>query len=193
MVVELAVAEPEPAPAIAEVPAPPEPAALAEPSRGIALALEATRMNASLMATTLSYKLTLTNHTGTALSGLAIEGDMIAAQAQVPAERQVAGAAQHLEQRHQLATLAPGESAEFSGDIRVPLTMIAPIRAGAQALFIPLARFRVEAGADGRGRVAVTRTYVVGEESQTAGAQLRPFRLDLGPRTYSRIGQRAVN
>jgi hypothetical protein len=179
------IAEPEPKPIAAAPPA--------DPPSGIALALAATRMSASLMATTLSYRLTLTNHTDAALSGLAIEGDMIAAQAQVSVDRQVANPAEHLEHRHGPATLGPGETIEFSGDIRVPLNAIVPIRAGTHALFIPLARFRIEAGVEGRGRIAVTRTYVVGEEAEAAGGQLKPFRLDLGPRVYSRLGQRAVN
>jgi len=33
---------------------------------------------------------------------------------------------------------------------------------------------------------------LVGELPEAPGAALRPFRLDLGPRTYSRLGQRAV-
>jgi len=33
---------------------------------------------------------------------------------------------------------------------------------------------------------------VVGEVPENPAAALRPFRLDLGPRVYSRIGQRAV-
>ncbi|WP_423143008.1 hypothetical protein ACOYW6_06580 [Parablastomonas sp. CN1-191] len=183
--------EPAPAPAMA-APVPPPPPAGPAP-RGIGLVVEATRMSASLIATTLSYKLTLTNHTDTPLSAVAIEGDMIAAQAQVPQERQVALPTQRLEGRFELPELGPGESAEFKGDIRVPLNTIVPIRAGAQALFIPLARFRVEAGRNGSGRMAVSRTWVVGEEPEAPGAPLKPFRLDLGPRTYSRLGQRAVN
>jgi hypothetical protein len=39
----------------------------------------------------------------------------------------------------------------------------------------------------------LARTFVVGEAQGPAGAGLRPFRLDLGPRTYSRLDQRAVN
>lgn len=186
------VAEPAPVAPVAEPVAAP-PAEPAVQPRGIALAVEAKRMSASLMATTLSYKLTLTNHTDTPLSAVAIEGDMIAAQAQIPQERQVAVPTQPLEARFQIPELAPGESAEFTGDIRVPLSTIVPIRAGAQALFIPLARFRVEAGRNGSGRMAVSRTWVVGEEPEAPGAPLKPFRLDLGPRTYSRIGQRPVD
>lgn len=170
--------------------APPE--TPAEPATGLILALEATRMNASLVATTLNYRLRLTNRTGTPLSGLTIEGDMVAAQAGTPPERQLASPGQALEPRHALPALEAGASAEFGGSISLPLAAINPIRAGSQALFIPLARFRVVAR-DGGGRpLDVTRTFVVGEAPRAPGAQLRPFRLDLGPRTYSQVAQRAL-
>lgn len=160
---------------------------------GLSIALEARRMSASLVATTFSYRLVLTNHGAEPLSALAIEGDMISAHASLPPEQQVAQPAQRLELRHALGDLAPGESAEFAGDIRLPLGAITPIRAGAAAYFVPLARFRIEA-AEPEGRpVVLAQTFVVGELSETAGATLRPFRLDLGPRTYSRLGQRLVN
>ena len=154
---------------------------------GLALTLEARRMSASLMATTLSYRLTLTNHRDAPLAALAIEGDMIAAHGSLPPEQQVAHRDHKLELRHALIALAPGESAEFTGDIRVPLNMITPIRAGEAAYFIPLARFRVEAG-----DLILAQTFVVGEQPSDPAAALRPFRLDLGPRTYSKLGQRAV-
>ena len=156
------------------------------------MTLEARRMSASLMATTLSYTLRLTNHGKEPLSALAVEGDMIAAHGSIPPEQQIAQDGQRLELRHALVALAPGESAEFTGDFRLPLSAITPIRAGTAAYFVPLARFRVEAGkADGALQVLV-QTYVVGEMAENPGAALRPFRLDLGPRTYSRIGERAV-
>jgi hypothetical protein len=41
--------------------------------------------------------------------------------------------------------------------------------------------------------MAVSRTWVVGEEAEAPGSPLKPFRLDLGPRTYSNVGQRAVD
>jgi hypothetical protein len=154
---------------------------------GLALTLDARRMSASLMATTLSYRLTLTNHSDAPMAALAIEGDMIAAHGSLPPEQQVASRTQKLELRHALVELAPGESAEFTGDIRVPLNMITPIRAGEAAYFIPLARFRVEAG-----DLVLAQTFVVGEQPADPTAALRPFRLDLGPRTYSQIGQRAL-
>lgn len=161
--------------------------------QGIAITLEARRLSASLMATTLSYRLTLTNRTGQPLSALAIEGDMIAAHASLPPERQIASSAQRLELRHALVSLAPGDSAEFSGDLRLPLSAITPIRAGDAAYFVPLARLRIEASTAAGIPLVEAQTFVIGELAERPGAPLRPFRLDLGPRNYQNIGQRAVN
>ena len=176
----------------------PEPAAkpaaetAAVPAQGLTIALEARRMSASLMATTLSYTLRLTNNGEAPLSALAIEGDMISAHASLPPEQQIASDSHRLELRHAAVELAPGQSAEFTGDFRLPLSAVTPIRSGEAAYFVPLARFRVEAGVPGGGSQVLVQTFVVGEMPNNPGAGLRPFRLDLGPRVYSRIGQRAV-
>lgn len=185
--------EPEPRPTPAATPTPELLADVVLPASGLGIALQARRMNASLMATTLSYSLTLTNNSPEPLTALAIEGEMIAAHASLPPERQIASSAQRLELRHSLVTLAPGESAEFSGDFRLPLTAITPIRSGNAAYFVPLARLRVVASTSAGTPLVEAQTFVVGELPEQPGAALRPFRLDLGPRNYARIGQRAVS
>lgn len=187
------VDRPVPQRAAAPEPAPLPDPAFAAPPPMLEIVLEAKRLNASLMATTLSYVVRITNNAAVPLSALAIEGDMISAHASLPPEQQIASAAQRLELRHAHVALAPGESAEFTGDIRLPLAAITPIRAGDAAYFVPLARFRVEAAATGDIPLTAAQTFVIGELPDQPGAALRPFRLDLGPRTYSRIGQRAVN
>ncbi|PKB19599.1 hypothetical protein B0I00_1836 [Novosphingobium kunmingense] len=176
----------EPRPAAPVVPQPPL------DRSGLEIALEATRMSASLLATTLNYRLVVTNRGTQVLSGLAVEGDMVSAHSSLPAEQQVATDAHTLEARHALVELAPGESAEFTGDFRLPLTAVTPIRSGQAAFFVPLARLRVRARTPGGNPLVSAQTFVVGELPEQPGAALRPFRLDLGPRTYSRIGQRAV-
>jgi len=197
-VVPATPAAPEPVPvptplaeAPAAEPAGPEPAAApveAQPD-GLQIVLEARRLDASIMATTLAYTLRLTNHGAAPLTGLGVEADMVAAHASLPVEQQIASPADRLELRHTVAALGPGESAELSGEMRLPLSAITPIRAGDAAFFVPLARLRVNA-AD--GAAATAQTFVVGELPLQPGAALRPFRLDLGPRTYSKLGQRAV-
>lgn len=150
-------------------------------------------MSASLMATTLSYTIKLTNTGTEALSALAVEGDMVSAHASLPPEAQIASDGQRLELRHALVALAPGESIEFIGDFRLPLTSVTPIRAGDAAYFVPLARLRIEASTLSGGSLVKAQTFVVGELPEAEGGALKPFRLDLGPRTYSHVGQRAVN
>ncbi len=150
-------------------------------------------MTASLMATTLAYRITLSNRSGQPLSALAIEGDMIAAHASLPPDQQIANAAQALALCHALVELAPGESADFTGEFRLPLAAITPIRSGEAAWFVPLARLRVAASTAAGTPLVVAQTFVVGEDLRAAGGTLKPFRLDLGPRTYSQLGQRAVN
>ncbi len=153
----------------------------------LAMALEATRLSATLLNTTLQYRLCLTNHTAAPIGPIVVSGDMVAAHATLPVEQQLALSGQVLERRHETPALDPGESVTLSGEIRLPLAAISPIKAGNAALFIPLARFRAEAQG-----VAMLHNFVVGEASEVPHAALRPFRLDLGPRVYSRIGQREV-
>ncbi len=186
---------PEPGPAAdrEEPPAPaPAPAATRTDPGPLTLTLEARRLTASLMATTLSYRVRLTNSGQTPVTDLAVEGDLVSAHSSLPVERQIASDAQRLELRHAAVALAPGESIEFTGDMRLPLDQITPIRAGSAAYFVPLARFRIESGGQGPVSRVQVQTFVIGELPEQPGAALRPFRLDLGPRTYSQVGQRAV-
>lgn len=188
----------QPEPAL--TPAPPPPAAPVRPPEpspaprpdGLHISLEARRLDASLMATTLTYQLTLTNYGAAPLSALAIEGDMVAAHSSLPVEQQIANPDQKLELRHALVELAPGASAEFKGEMRLPLTAITPIRAGNAAYFVPLARLRVQAAQAADESLVIAQTFVIGELPEQPGGALRPLRLDLGPRTFGKLGQRAV-
>ena len=174
-------AEPEPAPA-----ATPEPAPL--PAGDLLLALEATRMTATLLNTTLSYRLAVTNRSQTTARDVRIEGDMIAAHAAYQQEDLFGPRAAVLPELHRIAALAPGESATLSGDIRLPLVAITPIRRGGAAFFVPLARLRARGSAPTGLSVEGGGTFLVGQEPG-ANRKLQPFRLDLGPRNYSRLGQ----
>lgn len=188
-------AKPDPSPEPTVAPAEPDPVPAPAPEaqpEGLQIALEARRIDASLMATTLVYAVRLTNHGQAPLGALAVGLDMVAAHSSLPVEQQIANPADRLELRHQLAGLAPGESAELKGEVRLPLAAITPIRAGNAAYFVPLARLRVEAAQAGNEPLVVARTFVVGEQPEQAGAALRPLRLDLGPRTFGKLGQRAV-
>ncbi|MEO0032953.1 MAG: hypothetical protein RIS94_2711, partial [Pseudomonadota bacterium] len=92
---------------------------------------------------------------------------------------------------HRVAALAPGESVTLGGEMRLPLSSVLPIRNGEAQLFVPLTRFDGWASApDGRG-VHARAAFLVGQEN-AAQPRLAPFRLDLGPRVYDQLGQRAL-
>jgi hypothetical protein len=177
---------PDPRPA---VPPTPTPAALAEAQEGpLSISIEARQLNISLTSATLAYRLTLTNTARTSLRDVIVSGDMISAHSSIPEEDQVANAGAALEQRHRIERIPAGESTQLTGEFRLPFTRIRAIRQGGAALFVPLARFRAEAGEGGNG--PVVQTALVGQRAEKAGGGLLPFRLDLGPRIYREVTQR---
>ena len=187
-------------------PLPPTPAAALTPdaspaperpaSPALALVLQATRMSATLLNTTLSYRLSVTNNGAEPLRDVIVAGDMIAAHASRPVEALLGAGGTALPELHRIAGLAPGESVTLGGDIRLPLVSITPIRSGNAALFVPLARLRARGtGGDG-ATIEGGGTFLVGQPGAAAagakGARLQPFRLDLGPRNYSKLGQQLL-
>jgi len=174
-------AEPAPAPAAAATPAP---ATSAEP---LELVLDPLRFSVTLVNATLQYRLRLTNHSAAPLGPLAIAADMIAAHASLPEDAQLGRDGRGLELRHELPALAPGETVELKGDLRLPLAAVTPIRAGTATLLVPLVRLRVE----GAGP-AHTAALVIGEQPASPDGPLRPFRLDQGPRIFAAVSQRAL-
>ena len=150
------------------------------------------RMSATLMNAVLNYELIVRNTGSAAIGPVVVGGDMIGAHASLPTRAQLELAGQNITALHRLPSLGAGESVTLSGEFKLALADITPIRSGNAALFIPLARFRVEASRSGAPPLVANSTFVVGEDQDRPGAALRPFRLDLGPRLYSRIGQREL-
>ena len=175
----------------AKAPTPASPEPLPVPANALHLALQATRMSATLVNTTLSYRLAVTNRGREPLHDVRISGDMIAAHASRSATEQLGLDEASLPELHRIATLAPGESVTLGGDIRLPLVSITPIRRGDAALFVPLARLRGLAHDPAGATVSGGGTFLVGQEPG-ASKRLQPFRLDLGPRNYSKLGQQLL-
>jgi hypothetical protein len=198
-------APPVPAPPPAAVPAAPAaaspftPAAIpgqraASAAATAPLALEAVpeRLTISLVMATLRYRLRITNRGETALGEVVVRGGMIAAHSSLPEREQLGGEGTALAECHHFVGLAPGEGAELSGELRVPLAELAPIRVGNAALFVPLVRFRASGLAVSGAVVEEGCVLAVGEPPATPGAGIRPFRLDLGPRLYNEIASRRL-
>lgn len=200
-VAELPVTQPSVPPldlleAMAE-PAPPEPVAPPRPALNVLVnplevELAARRMSATLMNAVLNYELIVRNTGSEPIGPVIVGGDMIGAHASLPDRAQLRLAGQEIVPLHHLPQLAAGESVTLSGEFKLALAQITPIRSGNASLFIPLARFHVEAARAGMPPLIADRTFVIGEDQDRPGAALRPFRLDLGPRLYSKIGQREL-
>ena len=186
------IAEPEQAGAPPQTALPPPLSGLAAKADPLTLELSARRLSATLMNTVLNYELTVRNTGPDAINSIIIGGDMIGAHASLPSRSQLELSGNSIAPLHTIAALAPGESILLKGEFKLALTAITPIRNGNAALFIPLARFRVEALSKSSVPLVVSRTFVVGEDQDRPGAALKPFRLDLGPRLYSQIGQREL-
>ncbi|WP_067788681.1 hypothetical protein [Paraurantiacibacter namhicola] len=173
-------AAPLPAAATATTPAaaaaPAAPAAAATSASGpLGVTLAPHTLSLTLMAATLAYRLQLTNTGDTAMTDVVVEADLTSAHAARPQADQLADGFTVMEIRHRLDGIAPGETKEVNGEIRLPLNQIAAIRQGSSVLFIPLARFAARCGAD----VAVLNA-VVGAMGPQGG--VAPVRIDQGPR-----------
>ena len=179
--------KPEPQP-VAAMPEPaPLPAAPTDEAHPLLIAIELRKLTLTLMNATLGYRLTLTNSGPAPLTEISVSADLIGAHASLSRELQLAGPETELPIHHLLAGLAPGESGDVSGELRVPLNALRPIAQGRAQLFVPLARFRVGAA----GEAPRCFTLVAGQPSPSGNGAIQPVRLDLGPRIYDGLAGRA--
>jgi hypothetical protein len=180
--------EPEPEVATPEPLPPPLPAApaAAEP-HPLHIAIELRKLTLTLMNATLGYRLTLTNAGAEPLKAITVAADLIGAHSSLPREMQLAGPETELPLHHLLAGLAPGESGDVAGELRLPLNQVRPITQGSARLFVPLARFRIGA----EGGEARCFTLIAGQPSPSGNGAIQPVRLDFGPRIYDGLAGRA--
>lgn len=120
---------------------------------------------------------------------------MISAHASRAMDEQLGLSGPDLPALHHIPALAPGEQVVLTGEMRLPLAAVTPIRSGAAQLLVPLARFDAWATATGGGAVRARAAFLVGQTpplTEVGNTRLQPFRLDLGPRVYAQIGQRGL-
>ncbi|NMN06282.1 MULTISPECIES: hypothetical protein [unclassified Novosphingobium] len=188
------VPKPAPTPSPAPQPLPVSPQA-DQAAPGLELALLADRLSATLVNATLSCRLVLTNHGAAPLIDLALSGDMTSAHASRPMDEQLGLAGPELPPLRLVEQLAPGESVTVAAEMRLPLSSILTIRAGAAQLFVPIVRASVWATkADDGGAQHAHGAFLVGQPAAPGdqAARLQPFRLDQGPRVFDALDQRAM-
>jgi hypothetical protein len=174
------VGQPAPTPA-----APPAPALTGPP---LLIEAQVKQLARSMRFATLSYQLRVTNRGAHPLENVTFGGDLVTAHARVPTQAQLADPAVPLAPVRSIDRLDPGESAEFTGEFRLPVEEIRPIPHGKAVVYVPLLRVRAEA----TGMAPVARTFVVGLK-QPGAQRLQPFRLDEMPQTYHAVGQTALD
>jgi len=173
-------------------PRPPSPPPLVEagterPWIDIGLDIRAARL--SLIGATVGYRLTLRNRGDAPARHVVVRALIANAEAaQESLVQQFLGGEAGLPLHH-LDSLAPGETQQLSGEIRLDSADIAPVQIGRRALLVPLIGFDTHyEWASGAGRTA--RAYVVGQEQEPPTERLAPFRLDLGPKQYRGVASR---
>lgn len=154
----------------------------------IELLLEARSLRISFAFATLTYRLTLTNRSDRPLEALQIAADLASAHASLSPAQQLAVDGPSLEVRHRIDSLAPGEGAELTGSVQLPLGEVLTLRAGEAIYFAPLARFRIDTSPDSMGRV-----FTLGLPSVRRGDTMQPFRLDQGPQLFKSVEHREID
>lgn len=158
------------------------------PGAALAIAVEAVRMDRSVLNATVGYRVTVRNRTAQALAGLAVEADLVSASRDLPSERQLASPDLSLTPRHAADRLAPGQSLRFEGQVRLPLAEAKAIWQGNVGLLVPLLRVRAVA----TDAAPVATTLVIGRAEGSA-TRPQPFRLDEPPRSYAPLAQRVLD
>jgi hypothetical protein len=170
-------------------PAPEVSAIAPRPADTLRFTFTPTRFSTTLANAILRYDLTLANRSDAPLGPLTITAAMDTASNDANTPHLAA-----MTEAHRLMLIQPGDSVSVSGELRMALSAITPLRVGGAALFVPMVRFGVRAAQVGMladlPPVAVEAHFLVGEPQGEAG--LGPFRLDTGPQTAHILTQRAL-
>ncbi len=177
-------AAPPPAPAVAAVP-------VAQNGEGIEVTFLPDYAAATFTRVAMRYALTVRNTAAESVTGLSLRAAMIPASAGQDAEVAAFISDDSGEVVHRIESLGPGETVEIEGEMALPLNEARAVRYGQRLLFVPVAAFAFRFTRDKRACL-VPLAYMVGVDSGGAQGKMGPLRLDLGPKTYSQVGQRPL-
>lgn len=159
------------------------------PTPAITIGFQPRSANATLINAVVNFELTLSNPGSEDLSDIRITGAMAQARdhdgtQSVPTEFAPLGEVQHL---------GAGETEKVITEFRIPLNSIDPIIFQSQALFVPMVQLAIQFTDGGGTRHVQTASFLVGREHQPPRPRMAPFRLDLGPRSFTPLGYRALS
>ncbi len=165
-----------PAPAVPQVPVP-------------AIDFQPLAISRSLVFATLSYRLDVGAAGMQAGEALVIRGDMIAAHGSLPTADQLAPDPGNLPLLHEVPASAGGQPLSLSGELRLPLGEVRPIRSGGGAFYVPLVRLHLAPLRGGRGAV---RVFAIGQPGTVSAGPMAALRLDTFPGTVGALCLREV-
>lgn len=198
---EAPVAPPAPPPAArpaaATPPAPePETAPAADNRAWLDMDMAVGQARYSLAGVTIAYSLILHNRGDRPAQDILIRGIVGNAGAQQAELLQGFFAGDAGLPLHSAVGIAPGETVQITGELRLPPDQIMPVTMGERSLLIPLAAFDMAYRWDGQGDAPdqgrTARAFIVGQEQEPPADRLAPLRLDQGPRQYRRPAARAA-
>jgi hypothetical protein len=86
--------------------------------------------------------------------------------------------------------IAPKTQLPYRGTVLLPREQVREVTVQGRRLFIPMVAFNVRYHWGEAGIGQTSASYLVGSESDPPVEKMGPFRLDLGPRVYRKVGQR---
>lgn len=134
-------------------------------------------------------KLRLTNRTDKPVENLRLRAGLIGASSD---QAEIISAFHNRDDGSEkpLADLKPGEKRAFAIDMALPLADIPSYTVGTQKLLVPIVIANLGYGKGQNDQVELA--CVVGREANPPQPKLGPLRLDLGPRSFSPLGQRQL-
>jgi uncharacterized repeat protein (TIGR01451 family) len=151
---------------------------------------QAESARSTLVGAAVAYRLTVTNNGEASAQNLQVSGLITNADAQQKQTLSFFFNDTTRQPVHTLPALAPGETIELRGELRLSHSAIVPIRVKDRALLIPVVAFNIRYGWAGGGRGRTGSAFIVGQESDPPRERMAPFRLDLGPRQFRSVGSR---
>ncbi|MFM6853335.1 MAG: hypothetical protein ACKOUM_04560, partial [Sphingopyxis sp.] len=187
----VAAPAPDAPPTIAPAPAAPRP--IIGRRADLALSVEASSAQSTLLNLRIRYAITLRNQGSVAASPITLRIGMFAGNTAHPDS--IGGWMLRTDEPpHQhVDSIAPGQELRIEGELAAPLDALNPLTIDTRRMAIPVvavdARYHhgpADAPLDGQ----VARAYVVGRDSGVAGGKLAPFRIDQGPTAFAPLGVR---
>jgi len=158
------------------------------------LTLDITGATRSVMMFTLQYRLAVANRSDRAVTDLNLAVSLACARASAntgagTGNAPSPGAAQELAT---IARIGPHQARSVTGEVRLPLSAIQPLRQGKTPLFVPLVHVTLEGGGDNGGPRAMTRSFVIGTPSTSGTGRLHPILLDQPPGSVSGLAAQSI-